>query len=320
MATDDSRVSEDVTKEIGTYLEEGVKVGEPSTIGPVAVYPVFGSQPRLDYITLSRALPIGFTIEEIPGSASVRDLIVRNLTESPVLLVEGEEVLGAQQNRTFDSTTLVPVGEGMKIPVSCVEAGRWDGRRNADRFSRAEQMAYPELRREKARQANRARQQGAEARADQQAVWDAVAARSDELRISSSTGSINDVFEGRRPDLRRMTAALPAREGQIGSILQIGSEIRTIDLVSRPDAYADLHDSLVQGYCLDGLTRDSVELVAEPVEEAASQFAEEVLATDILTKTSHGLGSDFRFESEALVGSGLVADGELIQLSVFGGR
>ena len=38
----------------------------------------------------------------------MRDLIVDNPTDLPLLVYEGEEVLGAQQNRTFDVSILVP--------------------------------------------------------------------------------------------------------------------------------------------------------------------------------------------------------------------
>ena len=55
----------------------------------------------------------------------MNDLIVVNPTDNSVLLYEGEEVLGAQQNRTFDISVLVPAGSKLTVPVSCVERGRW---------------------------------------------------------------------------------------------------------------------------------------------------------------------------------------------------
>ena len=63
------------------------------------------------------------------GAASVRALVIENPTDLPLLVYEGEEVLGAQQNRTFDDSVLVASGEKLRVDVSCVEAGRWDGSR-----------------------------------------------------------------------------------------------------------------------------------------------------------------------------------------------
>jgi hypothetical protein len=181
-------------------------------------------------------------------------------------------------------------------------------------------MAYPQMRREKARQAGRARTAGMEARANQQAVWSEVNDRAAMLRAATPTASINDVFETRRSDLRQMTAAIPAHDGQIGSVLQIGGEIRALDLVSRPDAYADLHVSLVQGYALDGLTPETITLTAKSAEPKAKEFISQVTATQVHEGDGIGLGRDFRFESEVLLGSGLVSGSELIQISVFDDR
>jgi len=320
MDTDSATQDTEAPLKISDYLEQSLTVGSPDVSGPVAVYPVFGAAPSLDYITLGRAIDTGFTVKELPGGASVRDLVVSNRTGKAVLLFEGEEVLGAQQNRTFDTSILVAAGSEMKVPVSCVEAGRWDGGRGSEQFTRAEQMAYPELRKEKARQAARSRSTGGEARADQGAVWNEVSERSMALGVDSPTGSIHDVYESRRDTLRQMTGAIPVHDGQIGAVLQIGDRIRGLDLVSRPDAYADLHEALVQGYCLDGLAPAGRGQAAEPSDRAVTEFVAQVAGTRILERDGIGLGRDFRFESPALVGSGLVSGQELIQLSAFDNR
>ena len=51
------------------------------------------------------------SVGELEGGASVNDLLVNNPADKPVLLFEGEEVLGAQQNRTFDVPVLVGAGK-----------------------------------------------------------------------------------------------------------------------------------------------------------------------------------------------------------------
>lgn len=300
---------------INTYLGQPLTVGRPDVSGPMAVYPVFGGEPALDYTSMSRAHAQGFTIKELPGGASVRDLVVANPGPKPVLLFEGEEVLGAQQNRTFDSSVLVPVGEQLTVPVSCVEAGRWDGSRHSESFRPAPQAAHPDLRKEKARQAFRATMVGAEGRADQSEVWDMVATKSRDHNVHSSTGSLNDVYESRREKLNELTSAINLHDGQIGAVLQIGNEVIAIDLVSRPDVFADLHAPLAQGYSLDALSDESK--AAEEDVELAEDFVDSVVGNRILERDGIGMGRDFRFELESLVGSGLVSGEELIQMSAF---
>lgn len=301
---------------VENYLSQPLAIGEPDVSGPMAVYPVFGAPPSLSYISMARAHGQGFTVKELPGGASVRDLIVSNPGPEPVLLFEGEEVLGAQQNRTFDSSILVPAGAEQRVPVSCVEAGRWDGSRHSEEFRPASHSSHPDLRREKASQAARAREAGMEARADQGLVWDHVASKSMAMGVNSATGSMHDVYENRRNELDELAGAIELHDGQIGMLVQIGGEVFALDLVSRPDVMADLHKPLVTGYSLDAISiAKGSEAAADP--DLAKGFLDRTTQTRILERDGVGLGRDFRFEDAALVGSGLVAGEELIQISAF---
>src|SRR3954462_820980 len=77
------------------YLGSPLRVGEPDVAGPFAVFPLFGPEPRLAYRSFAQAAPVGVTVAETPGFATVSDLVVTNPTDLPVLLYEGEAVLGA---------------------------------------------------------------------------------------------------------------------------------------------------------------------------------------------------------------------------------
>src|SRR3954464_7242339 len=149
------------------YLDTPLVIGEPDVAGPLAVFPLFGPPARFEYQSFAQGSVHGATIKELPGGAAVNDLIVQNLTGLPVLLFEGEEVLGAQQNRTFDVSVLVGARSTLRVPVSCVEAGRWDGPRHGEDFAPAPQAAYPSLRRSKNEAVAASVAAGAEARADQ---------------------------------------------------------------------------------------------------------------------------------------------------------
>ena len=64
-------------------------------------------------------------ILENPRGPEVQTIYVRNPSEQPVLLAEGTIIRGAMQNRVVHvSVVLEPKGKA-KIPVSCVERGRW---------------------------------------------------------------------------------------------------------------------------------------------------------------------------------------------------
>ena len=68
----------------------------------------------------------------------------------PVLLLDGEELIGAKQNRVVNLTILAPPRRTTVIPVSCVESGRW---RHVSRgFASAPRAQFAEGRAAKMRQ------------------------------------------------------------------------------------------------------------------------------------------------------------------------
>ena len=101
---------------------------------------------------------------------------------------------------------------------------------------------------------------GREARADQGAVWDEIAAKRRRLGGDSPTDAMHDVFESPRATLDELTDAMSHLDGQLGALVAIGGQCTVIDMVSRADVWAALHRPLVQGYALDALDASQFEL------------------------------------------------------------
>jgi len=126
-----------------------LQVGDAVEHRGIVIAPLFPRQsPVAEYATLEDALPLGLGIDEVSEAGVVPELAVTNPTDSNVLLYDGEELLGAKQNRILNITVLVAARSTTPIPVSCVEEGRWS-RRSAS-FAAAPHAAHPELRRRKA--------------------------------------------------------------------------------------------------------------------------------------------------------------------------
>jgi hypothetical protein len=296
------------------YLDEPLQVGDPDVSGPLAVFPLFGLEARLDYQSFAEGCAHGVTIKEVGDGASVRDLVVTNPTSLPVLLFEGEEVLGAQQNRTFDVSILVGAQSTLTVPVSCVEAHRWDGSRHDESFAPAPQTAYPALRRLKNEAALQQVVHGGEARADQGAVWHEVDQKLDALAAAAPTRAMHDGYEHRRTELHQLTEACRPKPGQTGMLVAIAGEFRVLDRVSQPHVLGSLFEPLVQGYALDALGGRSVD---PPSLGQATQLLEGVAGQPILERDGIGLGRDVRLTGDAFAGAGLACADELVQLSAF---
>lgn len=286
-------------------------VGPPRTSGPLAVFPVFGPAPQLDYRAFAQASELGATVRELDGRASVNDLVVRNPLDVGVLLYGGEEVRGAQQDRTFDVSLLVAPGATVTVPVSCVEAGRWDGARHGEAFAPAPAAAFPALR----RAANRAARGSVAGRAVQSEVWDLVAGRADDHGVITPTGALRDVHAARRDSVEALCAGVTLHDGQIGAVAAIGSRICVADVVGRPDVFATLAGPLLRGYALDA-TDHLVPEGPPPLEEVAA-FLQAALTATAVHRPGVGLGEVQHFATDVAEGTRLVHDGELVALTAF---
>lgn len=299
---------------LGDHLAGPLRLGEPDVTGPLAVFPLFGPDPRTAYRSFAQARTLGAAVKEVGSGADVQNLTIHNPTPDPVLLFEGEEVLGAQQNRTFDHTILVAAGAALTVPVSCVEAGRWDGGRHAESFAPAPEAAHPRLRRLKNESKRLEAAAGRRPSADQGMVWDSVRSVSAELGATSPTGAMSDVFSQRRRELDRQAAAIRLRPGQIGALVAIGGRLAVLDHVSRPDVFAALHGPLVQGYALDALGAPDR---PPPAAGDAAGLVGLIADAAVRPRTGLGLGQDADFDLGSVAGSALLHDGELIQVSAF---
>ncbi len=306
------------TRNIAALKSMTFEVGAPDVVGGLAVFPLLGPESRLTFLSFAEAAAAGATARELPGGASVNDLLVINPLEVPVLLFEGEEVLGAQQNRTFDVTVLVPAQAELRVPVSCVEHGRWDGARSAEAFTPSPQTADPELRRRKSVQARTAAAQGLESRADQGAVWDYLDEKAEDFAAEAPTRAMHDVFGAREELLAQAAAGVTRRPGQLGAVAFAGGAPVVCDWVSRAEAFAALHGPLVRGYALDAVAAPAT--APPPTVADAEVFLHAALSTSASVQPTPGAGEALHFVNAYIEGTALAHDGELLQLCAFPGQ
>lgn len=304
-----------------TTLTPDLMLDAPQIAGSLAVFPVLGLPGDLAYRSFAQALELGAFVKELDGGASVGDLLVGNPTDQPVLVFEGEEVLGAQQNRSFDVSVLVPAGEHLQVPVSCVERGRWDGGRLHEHFAPSPQAADPALRRAKRGQVNAHAATGAPARADQAAVWHTVDSRLQAHGTVSDSSALHDGFEARRGALMTVAGAFRPVSDQLGALALVSGRPVALDVLSRPEVFADLLPRLVQGYALEALDQP---LEGSPVALSDRAPAERFLAAALHAPRravpAPGLGEGFAVTTAAVVGGGVTCDRELVHLSAFRGE
>ncbi len=92
----------------------------------LTIFPVVAAdQPQLSYILMIDALSRGvLTIEENAAGESPH-LIARNRGLEPVLILDRERMRGLGENRSTNQSVLLGPDSVTKVPISCLEAGKW---------------------------------------------------------------------------------------------------------------------------------------------------------------------------------------------------
>lgn len=101
-------------------------VGAGERRGALTVFPVW--QQRLVGKAVALSTPGTVMVEEL-ASPDVPHLMVTGIGQHPVLVLDGDLMVGGQQNRVAMGSTLIMGGQTLEIDVRCVEQERWHGQR-----------------------------------------------------------------------------------------------------------------------------------------------------------------------------------------------
>ena len=300
---------------LSRHIADNLKLGELLIHNELAVVPLFCTTVGgPEYLTLKEALDGGgLTISEVSQGGSVPELKVINAGTKHVLLIDGEELAGAKQNRVLNTTILVAAGASALIPVSCTEQGRWSYR--SAHFEDSDVCMSPSLRSRKNASVSCSLEESHSFRSDQGEVWNSIEELHASHRTSSGTGAMKDAYEAKREDLSSYMEAFPCQEGQCGMAVLIKGRVAGVEMVSRPEAYRHLHAKLLQSYAMDiSQARPSQ---SGPVLAKVQKILEQMMSAAEQRFPSVGLGEDCRYTAKSLLGSALQVEEWLVHLAFF---
>ncbi len=296
-----------------------LRLGPAQQAGNLTVFPLLATpNGGPEYLTLAAALEPGtVSITEVSEGGSVPDLLAVNKGETAVLALDGEELRGAKQNRVLNTTILMAAHSEMVIPVSCTEQGRWAYA--SEKFHDSKVVMTPKLRGSKLRSVRRSMETGRGYRADQGEVWNNVRAQNVSGDVHSPTGAMRDSYQSKASELDEYVQATERQPEQCGLLAFVNGKVAGCDLVSRPEAYAELHTKLTKSYALDALL-ERKNREAQPVStEKAEAFLEDAQQCSVKQFDSVGLGADVHLESANVTGSALVVEQTVIHMALFAG-
>jgi len=294
-----------------------VRVGPGLERHNLTIFPLFAE----DAVNPAQYLPVGSAlragsarITEVSEGGSVPTLALENLADIPVLIIDGEELLGARQNRISNLTVLAPGKKTLPLPVSCVERGRWSYK--SREFAESPDIMFREARAKKARSVSRNIVMSGSRGSDQGSVWQDIDELSSKLGYASPTSAMQDVYETRRHSIDEYLQGVSVADGQVGAIFAINGSAAGMELFDSTDTLRTYLPKILRSYALDALANQTPS-PAKAEDAEAARLLESILALDARSFPAIGLGEDLRLDSPEITGGALTQNGRVIHLAAF---
>ena len=306
-------------------------IGKPQHHENLTLFPILAQMDRdLQYLLMADALASGALAISEKGSGEVPVLVARNASPQPILVLDGEQLVGARQNRMTNRSILLPPMSTLEIPVSCMEHGRWhfvsDGFASAPHHAPSKVRRKPretEVRvmRESAARGLGERSSHQDLHMSQGEVWHEIREMSANLGSESRTGALDALYAPRRDTMERWIEAFPLLPLQVGLVVFLGNTPLGMDAVGSPGLFAPLHRRILTGYILDAM--EGLEEEAPALRKrrrartsSAPQFVEAVRQAARTPSESVGLG-EYRVLHGSVLGGELVNQDHTVHLSAF---
>ncbi len=256
-----------------------------------------------DILSLQKALELDLVqINEVSQEGSVNNLKVENESNIPLIILDGEELLGAKQNRILNTTVIIPPKTELTVPVSCTEQGRW--RYNSKKFEKSENIASGRLRLRKNKSVYNSLKQRNTFESNQREVWNEVHALGALFGSSSQTEALSDTYQYMKQDTDEYLKNIQYNKGQTGSIIFLNGKLINLEMVYNTDIYKNCHEKIIKSNVLDSLTlkeenqKEDIGLIRD-----ADDFLQ-LISNDTFEKfTPVGIGEDYRINSDNILGS-----------------
>lgn len=273
--------------------------------------PIIGrSHDQPPYALLTEQTQKSVQITETSTAGNVPELCVVNELDVPLLLIDGQELVGAKQNRILNTDVLVPPKRGLIIPVSCVEQGRW---RHISQTFASGKSASHRVRSAKAQRVHESLRRKQTHDADQSQVWENVASSLHASVSSSPTMALSDAYAQRRRELERVRSQLEVPEDAVGLAVFHRGRFAGLDLFDRAATLRHFWETLVDSYAIDFLSAvDEQGDVSMAETEAVGSVLARASVGTWETFKSPGDGEDWRLDDAALAGSALVWENQTV--------
>ena len=293
-----------------------LSIGKATHFAGLTVFPLSSDlRSSVRYLLLEEGLHSGLvSVREVQKEGSVPNLAVENRSDSDVLIVDGEELVGAKQNRIANLTLLVPAERTTIIPVSCVEAGRWSYSRPD--FGVTERVQYSRGRAARLHGVQASMRATGTRVSDQGAVWDNLSDKAARMEAHSPTEAMSAIYERHEATLDDYVDRLSLDADQVGAIFVTGPRQFGMDLFDRHETLAAFFPKLVRSYAIDAMERLPARGGAAKPEEAHA-FGDRLREGAFDVHPAVALGHDVGVVARGAIAGALVHQETALHLTAF---
>jgi hypothetical protein len=285
-------------KEVTGYV--GVlELGEIGSYKNIAVAPLMAAGSDLEYLTLEEAIGNGLEVEE---TGNVPEIDFGNKTGKEVLIIEGESILGGGQNRMVENNIFMQRDFKGKVPVKCVQSGRWDPQSAPSGYRSSNRRTAPAVMKA--------------AKIDQGAVWDNVGKLSASLHSISSSADYHEIVQNKQKDIDEFLKNFEYVDGSVGIVIAVqknGKRIYGTDIFDQSGTMRKHHKKIVESYVLEAMVEGGDLSLGE---EAFSEFLDSIDKCSFSERRAISLGVDSKIDGGEVDGSSLVYEGRPLYVNM----
>lgn len=292
---------------------EKIQIGEPFFIKNLLLYPIyFENKTKFNPLSLYEALNNKMVkIEEVNGG-KINEVVFKNLSDEKIFAIDGEEIIGALQNRVINTAFLAKERAEFLLPVTCVEEGRWSG--NKKEFLPGE-MSFVTIRSELCKSVNKSLYEKKKFESNQSAVWKRVKETLKSLKVNSKTLSMHDTYNKCKDEIEKYIENLDFNQFN-GFIAFAGKDFLCMDFFYSKDLFNKYKIKILKGYAIDALMRKN-EVTNIKDRKEIEEIILEIKNGNKRKFKSISLGNEIRFETKNFVGRALEHNDKILHLAVF---
>ncbi len=281
-----------------------IELLKPQVNKNITIIPLKTERNYIDILTLKKGFELGLVEVKECDQSQVNTLIVKNKSITPLILIDGEEVVGGDQNRIVNSTILIDAKSEMKIPVSCTEKNRWGYK------SEFKQSNYI------ANYRTRVAKECASRDSDhfQEVIWSSIDELEHKNSFSSATAAMEESYENLKITHEQIIEGFKIIEGQTGILIIIDGEIKGFEIFLNSEIYKEFHKKILKSYLIDAEFNEN--LFAIDI-DAANYVINNACNSSFTKKEKQGLEDSYIFENHEGLGTIYLFKDNVIHWSYF---